>query len=122
MIQLYGPSRIISKDEVLEVFRDSSVRLVAGKPVKGPPQSFKLQCNVQPMNGYELNLVPEGDRHTENLWLYTNELSTPLKSNDRVSRGGVNYQVQAVETWGHAPNGYQRCRIMRIDVGPEKTP
>jgi hypothetical protein len=38
--------------------------------------------------------------------------------NGRVLRGEVHYQVQEVEYWG----SYQRVRLMRVDIGPYKTP
>lgn len=121
MIQLFGPSRIISTDEVLTVFRESAVDLIDGKPVKLGLSEFKVKANVQPLNGRDLLLVPEGDRFKDQFWVYTNEQIKPLKVNDRITRGDFNFQVQSLETWGRAPYGYQRARIMRIDVGPYAT-
>jgi hypothetical protein len=118
---LYGPSRIMSTDEALTVCRETGPPLlIDGKPVQRPTQSFQLQCNVQPLTGFDLMRVPELDRHSERLVVYTNELSNPAQLNDRVVRNCLNYQVENVETWGCPPNGYQKLVIVRIDVGPNR--
>ena len=111
MIKLQGQSQIILKDEVLDVFREGCITYVDGKPVKGELFKDKFRGNVQPMNGRDLLLVPEGDRFKEQYWIFT---TYPLLVNDRVVRCSVNFQTQTVETWG----SYFRARIMRIDVGP----
>jgi hypothetical protein len=115
---LFGPSRIMSTDEVLTVCREGTVLYVDGKPVKQSGPQFQIQGNVQPMTGLELLRVPELDRHLERLWVYTNEKTRPLQLNDRIIRCGINYQVERFETWGHGPYGYQKAQIVKIDVGP----
>lgn len=121
MKQLFGPSRIISTDEELIVYRETGTPyLVDGKPVKKPLECFKIKGNVQPFTGFDLMRVPELDRHLERLWVYTNEVKRPVQLNDRVVRCGINYQVENFETWGHAPYGYQKVQIVRIDVGPNR--
>lgn len=122
MFQLGGRSRIISGDETLCVFRNGAVLLVDGKPVDRDVIMFDIQCNVQPLTGLDLLQVPEGDRHLEQYWVFANERSQAIELNDRVVRSGISYQVQKVETWGRPPNGYQRFRMTRIDVGPFKYP
>lgn len=112
----------MSQDETLKVYRDGPVRQVQGKPVKGDPTCYQIQCNVQPLDGRDLLIVPEGDRFKEMYWVYTNEVDNPVFVNDRVVRNNLNFQVQKVETWGSPPNGYQRCLICRIDVGKYKNP
>lgn len=118
MIKLQGPSKIITSDETLQVFNEGTTVYVEGKPVHQNITNFNLTCNVQPVNGRDLLLVPEGDRFKEQYWVFTNELNKPLAVNQRVLRNSVNFQVQSVEQWG----SFQRARIMRIDVGPNKTP
>lgn len=122
MRQLSGPSIIISQDEVLPICRDGRVLLVDGKPVKQGAFNFQIQGNVQPLTGLDLLRVPELDRKTERFWVYTNERTNPLELNDKIARCGKNYQVENLETWGHPPNGYQKAQIVRIDVGPARTP
>ena len=120
---LFGPSRIMQTDEVLTVCREKGPPLlIDGKPVKQPAFSFQIKCNVQPLTGLDLLRVPELDRHLERFVLFNTEIQKPLNLNDRVIRCGINYQVENVETWGNPPNGYQRLTIVRIDVGPNRTP
>lgn len=114
MIRLQGPSYIITGDEVIPVVREDQVIYLEGKPVKRELAEFFIVCNVQPMDGRDLLLVPEADRFKEQYTLFTNNVQTPLMDNDRIVRGGINFQCQNVENWG----SYQKCRIMRIDVGP----
>ena len=114
MIQLQGPSQIINYDEQIPVVRENEVIYLEGKPIKRQIADFTITCNVQPLDGKDLLLVPEGDRFKEQYTLFTNNTQTPLLDNDRVVRRGISFQVQNVEQWG----SYQKCRIMRIDVGP----
>lgn len=121
MIKLQSlPSRIIRYDETLTVYREGSVVYKDGKPDKWLVEPFTIACNVQPLSGRDLLMVPEGDRFKEQYWVW---MQTPLpekavKINDRVLREDVNFQVQSAENWG----SYVRARIMRIDVGPNRTP
>lgn len=117
MIELEGPSEIITSDERLTVYNDGQVIYLDGKPVKRDITSYQLTCNVQPLNGRDLLLVPEHDRFKEQYWVFTNEIEQPLKVNQRLIRNSISFQVQEVEQWG----SYQRARIMRIDVGPYAT-
>ena len=118
MIRLQRPSKIIDEDESLQVIREGEVVYVDGKPVKRRILDFTLTCNVQPVEGRDLLLVPEGDRFKEQYFLFTNNMEVPLRDNDRVVRRNVNFQTQSVQNWG----SFQECRIMRIDVGPNETP
>lgn len=134
MIGLQGQQvRIMTKDEELDVVRDLSAVYKHGKLQKYETLEFKIRCNVQPLNSRDLLMVPEGDRFKEQYWVYVQnyrpqpltangsnpyESTSSLLVNDRVSRDTVNYQVQSVEDWGK----YSRARIMRIDIGPERTP
>lgn len=115
MIKLQGRSQILQKDEKLAVIREGCVKYIDGKPVKSDISNFTIVGNVQPMNGRDLLLVPEGDRFKEQYWLYT---TNPIQINDRILRCGVNFQTQSVEAWGT----YAKARIMRVDVGPNATP
>lgn len=130
MIKLQGPSTIITKDETFSVTREGQVIYLDGKPVKRNLAKFSVKGNIQPMNGRDLLLVPEGDRFKEQYWLYYNNSSIVVDQgleieadpaaiivNDRITRLGANFQVQTVENWGT----YSRGRIMRIDVGPYAT-
>lgn len=124
--RLQGPSQIIEKDETLKVRRQGSsvpknVSYVDGKPVKRTEFDFEITCNVQPLNGRDLLILPEADRFKEQYWVFMNQQEKPLLVNDIVVRFQegqlVNFQVQSAENWG----SYTRARIMRIDVGPNAT-
>lgn len=115
MIKLQGKSQIINHDEKLKVFRVGKVTYVDGKPVQTQESSYEIVCNVQPMTGRDLLLVPEGDRHKEQYWLWCEQNQKAMEVNDRVVRGGINFQIQSTENWG----SYTKARIMRDDVGPK---
>lgn len=117
MIGLQGQqSRIMTKDESLTAVREVK-QLVDGKFVVLASSTFQFRANVQPVEGRDLLLVPEGDRFKENLWLFSQDPNA-LLLNDRVVRDGVNYQVQSVQEWG----AHRECRVTRVDVGPRSTP
>src|SRR5258706_9312645 len=107
MIGLQAPSQIINYDETLPVVREGCVTYVDGKPRKSASTIHEVECNVQPLAGRELLLVPEGDRHKEQYWLWT---ADDIRVNDRVVRCGANYQVQVVQQWG----SYRQAKLMRI--------
>lgn len=118
MIKLQGPSTIINGDENLAVSRVGQTIYPEGKPVQVGNLKFNITCTVQPLNGRDLLLVPEGDRFKEQYYLFANGLQKVLEISDRVIRQSVNYEVQSLENWG----SYQRARIVRIDAGPNATP
>lgn len=128
MIQLQGPSFMMTNDECLKVCRDTGVIIVDGKPVKRPPENFNITCTVQPLNDKDLMLVPEGDRFKEQYWVWMNLCEKPLLLQDIVLRAGldnkthcpitVRYEVQGTQDWGD----FIQSRIMRQDVGPGATP
>lgn len=118
MIQLQDRSQILDNDETLQLVRVKT-EYIDGKPYQQEVANFTFRCNIQPLNGRDLLIVPEGDRFKEQYWLYIPANSHGVLHNtDRVVRCGINYEVQESEAWG----SYSRARIMRIDVGPEATP
>jgi hypothetical protein len=123
MIQLFDQVDIIIDDETLTVCRVGEVLYKDGKPVSTNNIEFQITCNVQPLNGRDLQLVPEGDRYKEQYWVFMNQTQLPLQTNDTVLRPGVlqnsqptivKFEVQEVQNWG----SFTQARIMRIDVGP----
>lgn len=117
MIKLQGPSRIINHDETLEVERSNGVTYVEGLPVESGRTTFNIICNIQPLTGRDLLIVPEGDRLKEQYFIWCEQNEQILLPNDMVKRDGLNFQIQSVENWG----SYTRARIMRIDIGPDRT-
>lgn len=131
MIKLFSYSQILKKDEKLVVVRGGTVNWVDGKPLTLCTNTFRIIANVQPIQGRDLLMVPEADRFKEQYYLFLNNDQLPtdmglevqakpklLASKDRVTRLGVNFEVQEVEDWG----SYIKARIMRVDVGPNQTP
>ena len=119
MYKLQGRPRIISTDEDLQVIREGAIVYVDGVPVKNEQCVFTIRANVQPVNGKELLLVPEGDRFKEQYFVWTMNPHPPaglIKVNDRIVRFGESFQVQQTENWG----SYTKARMMAIDVGPNR--
>ena len=111
MTNLEDTIDLIIGDESLEVFRDGNVFYVDGKPVKVNKKSFLIDCNVQPVSGRELLMVPELDRHKEQYSIYVN--GSPLETNDRIKRCEKYFQVQSLQNWGN----HQEAKMMLIDGG-----
>lgn len=123
MIPLYGKPTIITNDEIIVIYRRKDIVWKDGRPVWNNELALKFRGNVQPMMAKDLLLVPEGDRLKEQLWVWTNNdgkcgAGNSIEVNDMMVRLNVNYQVQSTENWG----SYTRSRMMRIDVGPDRTP
>jgi hypothetical protein len=124
MIQLFDQVDIIIDDETLLVTREGETVWKDGKPFKREIIEFPITCNVQPLNGRDLQMVPEGDRYKEQYWVFMNQEQKPVQTNDKVVRPGVLqnskpakvlFQVQEVQNWG----SFTQARIVRIDVGPD---
>lgn len=108
----------MNHDEKLTVTRVGRVVYIDGKPKHMNEITFECVCNVQPLNGRDLLLVPEGDRHREQYYVYSQQSTRAMEVNDTMDFRGAKYQAQGVENWG----SYSRTRIMRIDIGPDATP
>lgn len=112
---LQGKSQLIQNDEQLCVTRWPATQYKDGKPVNlSPPLKFMICGNVQPLSGKDLLIVPEGNRDKEQYWIFT---QARLELADKITRNGVNFEVQTSEGWG----SFYQARIMRIDVGPDTT-
>lgn len=131
MIRLWGQSQILKKDETIDVYRlPSTPYYVDGKPVQRERFLFQVIANVQPLGARDLLMVPEHDRFKEqfHVWVVNSQFKTNMGLsetgpaeiivNDIIQRLGANYQVQSTEDWGT----YTRLRMMRIDIGPNRTP
>lgn len=122
MIKLQGKSRIMNKDETLEIIREGRVVYREGLPFKPDDETLVLiDCNVQPFGPKDLLMVPEADRSKEWLWLFAENRTSDdkpykLQLNDRIMRKGLAYQTQGVEDWGT----FTQAKIVRIDVGPNR--
>lgn len=123
MFQMSGPSLIMLNDERVLVRREDatlgdSTIVVAGKRVKRGYIEFAVDCNVQPVSGDDLIMVPEGDRFNDQMFCFVADSQTPIAPNDLICRLGDGwYQVQMCEGWG----SYTRARMQKVDVGPLKS-
>ena len=124
MIPLFGDVALMECDETLWVMREggpdgTDIPIVDGKPVKRSPWWYSIACNVQPVSGKELLLMPEGDRFRDQFNAYQQadpgESREVLRVNDKVCRAGKFWVVQQVTHWG----SYVIGRFVRIDVGPD---
>lgn len=120
--KMQGPSWIQANDERLIVMRrmgtlGDGVRYEGGKLVRdtGTIRLFHCQCNIQPLTGKDLLILPEGERYDDQLWLWSNQQDEAIAINDTVLREGRTYQVQSCEEWG----SYNRARLVLDDTLPE---
>lgn len=120
---LQGRSRIMGNDEELARLVFPPINYVDGKAVPREPERRRFRANVQPLNGRDLLLVPEHQRFLEQYWLYVpgevfERGNRAEGTGELVERAGLRFQVQSVEAWG----GYQRVKVMRVDVGYHANP
>lgn len=120
MYQLSQTPNIILGDELATIIRDrgdatASVIYLNGQPVRRQPITFQLRCNVQPLSGADLAILPEGERleNSFSIWAWSGE--NFLAIGDKVILGTDTFQVQGAEDWG----SYVKGRAVRIDVGPD---
>lgn len=121
MYLMSGDSQIMLGDETLTCRSynkalGDGVNIVDGKRVYTEFDEFTFICNIQPVSGKDLMLVPEGDRFNEQLYAYVPASQGRIPDlNDLVYRDNW-YQVQENEFWG----SYGKLRIQRVDVGPDR--
>lgn len=82
---------------------------VAGRWVAGAASMFEITASIQPATPKELQRLPEGDRTTAVVAVWT---STELQAHDLVAYGGGNYEVQALERWDLG--GYFKALASRV--------
>lgn len=124
MILLEGRVSIMDSDERLACVREgtslgASVNYVGGKPVKYGPLRFTIRCNVQPMVGQSLTIVPEADKYSDGLVLFVPATPgmTMIQLNDMVLRNGIVYQCQVAADWG----SFTQANLKGVDVGRDLT-
>ena len=91
-----------------------------GVYVPGSTTTLTVQATVQPLNGKDLQILPEGLRTREAFKLYT---ATELRTTDQtagtlsdiVTRGGALYDVQQVGPWlsGSGTLNHHKAIIVR---------
>lgn len=111
--------------ETLPALREGAALYVDGKATKRNPTRFTITGAIQPLSGNDLLIVPEGDRFTEQYWVWQ-ALSpgvTGIEVEDKLLREGKTFQVQMAKPWGDVTGGtgFIQARVMRVDVGPDAT-
>lgn len=121
MWKLSQPSFIMTHDEVLSVTRDprqiyQGVQYVDGLPRIDVSQasSYPLTCNVQPVSGRDLELLPEGQRLGQQYYLYCPAQPVLPEAGDTFERDGMTFQVQEATFWGN----YTRARATNSQALP----
>lgn len=87
-----------------------------GFPVAPMFTTFTIQASIQPLSGWEILQVPEGDRTRQLLNVFTE--TQEIQHKDIVVRNGAEYEAQVPEDWT-IPGvnvSYWKVRIARIDV------
>ena len=72
--------------------------------VEGSTSTFEINATIQPLRGEELQSLPEGERTSEQYWVFTyTELSTAdetdLSQGDVIEYNSKDFDVVQVETW-----------------------
>jgi len=88
----------------------------AGEYIEGRCETFSVIANVQPITGYDLMQVPEGERHKRHFDVFTIsriKLDDILVGPDCNSTlgNGLRYKIVAAEDWGR----YHRCKARLVD-------
>lgn len=90
----------------------------------GATSTLSIVMSVQPLNGRELMLLPEGERTKQyvrgytNTQLYTAQQSSSKKA-DRISVDGVTFEVQKIEKWESASMSIQPYwKVVMAEVNP----
>lgn len=94
----------------IPVVRENRITWAEGIPYSDRKTDFEVRGIIFPLNGRDLLLVPEGDRYSENVWVYT---QGDIKVNDLLIYNGAPFEVQNVQNW----DSYRQGRAMRMDTG-----
>lgn len=88
----------------LVIEREGEGEWINGRYEPGPKCRFEVIASVQPMKASEMLLMPEGERTTEHIKVYTNERLREVDEKntalgDKFAYDGKCYEVQQVENW-----------------------
>lgn len=74
-----------------------------GRWVAGATSPLTIMASVQPLNGRDLLRLPEGERTTERVKVYSPmQLFVPGAGQDAdvITVAGIQYQIETAEQWG----------------------
>lgn len=100
------------------VTRHAAGTRVQGRSVPGAVSTFSIIASVQPVTGRQLQDLPEGQRGTETIAIYTRtELKTRSADSepDLVDNEGVPFEVVRVERWRAFSDVHYRAYAMRTE-------
>jgi len=98
--------------EQITVSRAGEGSYVNGRFVPATPMIEVAEGNIQPLNGLELQQLPEGDQQRGVHKIYT---AYALKNGDIVTRvDGSRHEVQAVEDWTAFSLAHFKARLVRV--------
>ena len=98
--------------EQITVSRAGQGSYVNGRFVPAAAVETAAEGNIQPLNGLELQQLPEGDRQRGVHKIYT---AYALKNGDIVTRAdGSRHEVQAVEDWTAFSLAHYKARLVRV--------
>ena len=108
---LKPPVQLLRHGEKLCVDRPGERKFVKGRAENRICETFEITANVQPVTGFELLQMPEGERERQHIDIWTR---CPIKVRDVVQRDCYRYEVHWVEQWGP----YNKARARLTDVDP----
>ena len=101
----------------LTVTRTQAGTMADGIETPGTSATFTITASVQPLDGRELQALPEGERGSEIRVIYTTtelKTRTATTATDRVEIDGEPYEVISVATWKAWGSTHYRCLASRV--------
>lgn len=100
------------------VKRKAAGTLVKGKLVEGSTSTITIQASVQPMRGKDVDLLPEGRRTSQAVWIYTDTQlqlsnSTAFTNPDILVAFGSDFEVLSVEPWQSGVISHYKCMAVK---------
>lgn len=74
--------------------------------------TFSILAAVQPMNGRELQRLPEGMRSAERKTVYTATLLQAIGAPDVISIGDAEWEVEVIEDWSQGL--YYKATVAKV--------
>lgn len=104
------------------VTRKEPGSFVDGDWVEGDYIAFIIQASVQPLKGEEMQMLPEGRRNSQAVYIYTKtKLNTVDEANpDLLQAFGSDFEIYSVEPWQSNVINHYKCIGMK--VGPQTVP
>jgi hypothetical protein len=107
---------LISRKE-LTAYNITGGQFTKGHWVKGTPNQFTFKASVQPMIGRELEMLPEGRRHTQSYFLFTDNLLQTVEGQnpDIVVIDNEQHEVFQRQNWQNQIIGHYRYIVIKLD-------